>query len=680
MTGQEADARLVGLALADVGKDPHVVGHPAVRAAHRAHRHVGRKGLPVTAADPHLALPWPPLRRHIADGGGKAARVVLRIEEHQGLAAHHVLGETGQGGEGPIDHHHPAVRRHHHEALRVVLEHPRGQVQALVAAIVAQGEADVGAHLVKQADRVGVEEAGRRLAQHQHAFMPILSADREERTGAIRKAPGAGQAGPGQRRAIIENTGLGGHAPGQCPGAGEHGLGALTPGGHRSQHAALQQADPGQVQITVLHRDTCHLMQQGGGIAGMHNGLVCSRQGLVKMRHAPDVAGVVAGRLQVVAGADEAGEDAIPVEKGSTMIGDPVIAAIGGAQAIFADQIAAGGEGLAPRLETGLPILRVHPVRPAAALLLGQAAAGEVIPGAVEPVAVAVGLGPPGQMGKGLQHGQMLVAGAGQLPVAGAQGEQQLVEGLGQLAEFIPAHHRYGQIAPGLPATGQDAANGPGRAQHIARHHQVEQTGHRAEHRPQPQGQLHHGILRGLPQAAGIEAQLQHPVLETPVLPVGTDQQQWLQHIQAAFGHVQAAPALAGQQYFTETGRDGRIQGFCRLSVETMIACGHHTQRRTGQQGYQTHVPGGAKRGDEAAQIGGFASGLRCRIDRRHHDVGALVDQGAKTLQDAGVEDADQQHQAHRPYPQQRPHQAPAQGQEARLAHMHGLMPLRLMH
>ena len=164
VAGQEADARLVGLLLADVGKHRHVVGDLALVAAHHAQRQGRREGFAARPAEPHLALPGAGLGGLLADHRHEALGVVRGVEELEHRAPDALLGVAGERREGPVGHHHAALAVADDDALGVVLEDLGGEAQDILAAIAAQREGHVGGELLDQADRVLVEKVAFVLA------------------------------------------------------------------------------------------------------------------------------------------------------------------------------------------------------------------------------------------------------------------------------------------------------------------------------------------------------------------------------------------------------------------------------------------------------------------------------------------------------------------------------------
>ena len=386
---------------------------------------------------------------------------------------------------------------------------------------------------------------------------------------------------------------------------------------------------------------------------------------MVEARHALDVAGVVAGRLEVVAGAHVAGEHAVGVVDGRAVVGDPVVAAVGRPQAVFEDKGLAGLEGAPVGRETGRLVVRVQRLDPAPVGFLRERAAGEGQPGLVEPVALAAHVGAPDQVREAFEHRQVLVAGAGELAVAGAQGVQHLVEGGGQFAELVAPAHRHVDVDSAGLATAEGRPDLVGRAQHVARHHQQDQPRHRAEDAAQPQAEGQHGVPRRPPQGRGIEAQQQHTIGEPPVLEAVIDQQHGLEHLQHPVGGIEPPLGLAAGIDAADGLRQGRVgQRGEGLVVPAVVAGGHHPERPASHQGDPLHVPRGAQGRQETPQVGRITGGLGGRADRRDDAIGALLDEGLEALEDARIHHADEQHDADGPQGQQRRNQPPAQRDE----------------
>ena len=114
----------------------------------------------------------------------------------------------------------------------------------------------------------------------------------------------------------------------------------------------------------------------------------------------------------VVADPDVAGEIAVQVAEGPPHVEDPAVYPGIVAQPVLGLEMPAGPEGV----EIGGPaeghIVRVYPRHPAVAFFLLQGAAGEVEPGLVEIIAARVGPRAPDQRRKGLEQGQVEIAGA----------------------------------------------------------------------------------------------------------------------------------------------------------------------------------------------------------------------------------------------------------------------------
>ena len=358
------------------------------------------------------------------------------------------------------------------------------------------------------------------------------------------------------------------------------------------------------------------------------------------------------------------------VEHGCAMAGDPVIGAVGVAQAELQGHGFAGIDMATERAGAAVPVIRMNVFQPAAAHLLGQRAAREAQPGPVEPVALTVEAGAPSEVREALQHAQVVIAGEDQLAIADAQGVEQFAEGPGQFAEFVGAGNRNRDVGLAGGTAVKGIADAIHRTQYVTGQHQVGAQGDGTEDGPQADGQVQHGIAGGAPQAGGIEAQGQHAVFEAAVLAVGAHQQDRFEDHQAAPLGVEHPFALALQDHPGDLCREGPVGQFVHAQVvEPVVGGSDDPCRASAQEGDAAHVAPGAQSGHEAAQVGRFAGSFGGGIYGGDEGVGALLHEAAKAVEEVDVEHRHQQRETHRPDADQRSDQAPAQGQGARAAH-----------